>query len=118
MPELKTTLLTALRCEQLNDGGFRTREGEGSRPDATAWAILACQASGVKTADLHPARARLAAAQQPDGRVSVSGDHPESYWPTSLAILAWHQAPEFRAAQIRAVHFLLKSAGRALSKAG
>ncbi len=30
----------------------------------------------------------------------------------ALAILAWHQAPEFHAAQIRAVHFLLNSTGR------
>jgi hypothetical protein len=81
------------------------------RPDETAWAILALQASGASVTDLQPARNRLVAHQQPDGRVAVSSDYPEAWWPTPLAILAWQQAPEFHQAQIQAVNFLLKTTG-------
>jgi hypothetical protein len=108
---LKSTLLTALQQNTIVNGGYRSREAAGYRPDATAWAILALHVSGVLSRDLNPARACLAADQQADGRVSVSPDHPESYWPTCLAVLAWNQVPEFRGAQIQAVQFLLKTAG-------
>ncbi len=108
---LKSALLVALQPNEIVNGGYRSRPAAGYRPDATAWAILALQASGVASRDLNPARARLAADQQSDGRVSVSPEHPEAYWPTALAILAWHQAPEFRDAQMQAVQFLLKTTG-------
>ena len=108
---LKSTLLTALQQNAAVDGGYRSREAAGYRPDSTAWAILALEASGVASRDLNPARARLAADQQADGRVSVSPDHPKSFWPTSIAVLAWNQALEFRPAQIQALQFLLKTTG-------
>ena len=108
---LKSTLMAELQQKQIADGGFRSRAGENYRPDATAWAILALQASNAATGDMQSARARLAADQQPDGRVSIDSEHPEAYWPTSLAVLAWNRAPEFREAQIKAIQFLLNTTG-------
>ena len=60
---------------------------------------------------LKRARSRLAADQLPDGRVCISPDHPEVYWPTSLAVFAWHQSPEHRENQARAADFLITSSG-------
>ena len=54
--------------------------------------------------------------QQPDGRVSIAPEHPDAFWPTPLAILAWHQAPAFREARGKAVQFLIKNAGRHFPK--
>ena len=58
------------------------------------------------------ARSRLAAEQFPDGRVCISADHPEAYWPTALAVFAWHQSPEHRDNQARAAQFLLTTSGQ------
>ncbi len=90
---------------------MRSRGGGSYRPDATAWAVLALQASGVEPGDLKPARARLAADQLPDGRIAVSSEHHQGYWPTPITVLAWEQAPDFREARSRAVTFLLENTG-------
>jgi hypothetical protein len=37
--------------------------------------------------------------------------HPDSYWPTAIAILAWQDSPPSEAARQRAVHFLLEATG-------
>jgi hypothetical protein len=93
------------------NGGFRIKEGAGDRPDATAWAILALRASKQAPDLISPARANLAAQQWADGRVSISGNHPDAFWPTSLAILAWQNSPEHGEAQARAVRFMLQTPG-------
>jgi len=54
----------------------------------------------------------LAAAQLADGRVSISPENPEAFWPTPLTILAWQGSPAHQAAQARAVAFLLTTAGK------
>jgi len=95
----------------LSGGGFALRPGGGFRPDATAWAVIALTDLGAPTETGGAARRRLAAEQQVDGRVSVSRDHPEAFWPTSLAALAWQGASEFKPAQTRAVDFLLATFG-------
>ena len=41
----------------------------------------------------------------------MNRDHPASYWPTPLAILAWQNSPASQVAQNRAVHFLLETTG-------
>jgi len=81
------------------------------RVDSTAWGILASQALGESADRFEPSRACLRGEQGDDGRVGVSREHPESYWATPLAILAWQSSPASQAAQSRAVKFLLKATG-------
>jgi hypothetical protein len=100
-----------LLSRMTSDGGFGDRPGASTRGDTTAWAILVLQASGKHTAVLARARAKLAEEQQTDGRVCVSKTHPESHWPTALALLAWHGSSEHLQAKDRAVRFLLETTG-------
>ncbi len=81
------------------------------RVDATAWGILAFDAAGVEETLLEKHRARLIGEQGTDGRVWLSPGHPESYWPTALATLAWRGSPASQMAQKRAIHFLLGISG-------
>ena len=109
--DLITALTAALNYKAMISREFRSPMAAIIQPDATAWAILALWASGVADIELQPARIRLAADQQADGRISVSPEHPEAFWPTSSAILAWYQVPEFRENRNRASQFLLKTTG-------
>jgi hypothetical protein len=52
----------------------------------------------------------LAAVQQQDGRISYP-NMPNVFWPTSLAVLAWHGSRRHQDAQNRALHFLLETSG-------
>ena len=108
--------LKQLKERALAGGGFGIQPGENFRPDATAWAIIALQALGSDPGLNEAARQRLAAAQLQDGRVSISSDHPESCWPTPLAVLAWQGASAFKEAQERAVVFLLATSGLFVKK--
>ena len=100
----------------LPDGGFCTSIAGSHRPDATAWAVLALAAAGTKADRLKPARTRLTVDQLQDGRVSVSPKHPDVFWPTALAILAWHDAPEYHGPQSRASDFLIQTTGHHFQK--
>jgi hypothetical protein len=95
----------------LQEGGFADRPQGQYRVDATAWAILACQALDVEGDLLERHRARLVRQQGQDGRIWLSPEHPESYWPTTLAVLAWNNSSASLTASNRAVHFLLESSG-------
>ena len=88
--------------------GFPNRPGGGFRPDATSWAILATEAAGSTSGIVGKARRLLANVQGEDGRVCVSPQHPDACWPTPLAALAWHGAPEFDEPRSRAIRFLLE----------
>jgi hypothetical protein len=79
--------------------------------DSTAWGILAMKACGGSQELLHRSRLLLMREQLSDGRLCVNKTHPASYWPTSLAILAWEDSQSCREAQQRAVHFLLNTTG-------
>ena len=105
-----------LRGWALADGGFGIKHNGDFRPDATAWAIIALKAFEADAGLVEKARRRLAAAQLQDGRLPLFPDHPESYWPTPLAVLAWQGAPAFKEAQERAVAFLLATSGLSLKK--
>jgi hypothetical protein len=100
-----------LRKRALVEGGFGNVDQTNYRPDATAWAILALTAAGAEPELVNRSRSRLAASQLPDGRVCISPAHPEVYWPTPLAILAWHKSPAQQDALARASQFLLNSSG-------
>jgi hypothetical protein len=73
---------------------------------------LALDSIGIHADIVERARKRLADSQKSDGRVCVSVDHPEAFWPTPLAALAWHGSAEYREPQSRAVRFLVGTTGR------
>jgi hypothetical protein len=86
-----SSALDDLLTRRQPDGGFLSRIGmPDSRPDATAWAVLACRAAGADAATIEAARIQLTKRQHADGAVPVSPEHPKVYWPTALALLAWH----------------------------
>ena len=99
-----------IRSRQIDGNGFSELAGGAYRPDATAWAILALKAAGFAT-DINSARSSLEQSQLKDGRISLSGDE-KTFWPTSLAVLAWQGSAQHRKAQNRAISFLLDVSGR------
>jgi hypothetical protein len=108
---IKQIVEEALSSRLLAEGGLAERPGGRFRVDATAWGILALRASGAKWELLESLRSRLVHEQGEDGRVWVDRGHPDSYWPTALAILAWQDSAPNRFAQIRASRFLLEANG-------
>ena len=100
--------LVSLEKRFVEGVGFPYRPGGGFRPDATCWAILALEAAGSTSGVVAKARRLLASIQGPDGRVCVSPQHPDACWPTPLAALAWHGAPEYDEPRNKAIHFLLE----------
>jgi hypothetical protein len=57
-------------------------------------------------------RSRLAGSQLEDGRVIVTPSGLESYWPTPLAVLAWHDSEKHAKERSRAIDFLLGTSGK------
>ena len=108
---MKQLVPEILSTRKLLGGGLADKPGGQFRVDATAWAIVCLRASGQPTDSLENDRVRLRMEQSEDGRISSSKNHPNSYWPTPLAILAWQDSPTCRIAQERAIQFLLGSAG-------
>lgn len=104
---LRNNLIT----RALPDGGFAEHPGGDFRPDATAWCILALSAANGDPRPIAAARRRLEPVQARDGRLCISPDHPEAYWPTAVAVLAWQGSPAHREAQARAVRFILNVSG-------
>jgi hypothetical protein len=99
-----------LRCA-LPGGGFSGRPGGHFQTDSTAWGILAFRASGGPEELLERSRRLLVLEQLQDGRLCLNKTHPASYWPTSLAILAWQDSLSCSEAQQRAIRFLLDTTG-------
>jgi len=87
--------------------GFVNRVSGTPRPDATCWAILALESAQAQEQLIRSARSQLTSVQSKDGRVCITPHHPEAYWPTSLAILAWQGAPEHQESQAKAIRFLV-----------
>jgi hypothetical protein len=103
--------LDTLQNRALSDGGFASQVGGEYRPDATAWAVLALVAAGIQDEVIINDRSRLASSQHADGRVSITLDRPDAFWPTPLAVLAWHGSPMHARPQTRAINFLLITYG-------
>lgn len=97
--------------QALPEGGFAAKPKGSYRPDATAWAVLALSAAGIKNDYLEPSRARLLDSQLKDGRVCALPELPDTYWPTPLAILAWQGSQYQLEAQSRAIEFLINTTG-------
>lgn len=92
-------------------GGFTDQPGGLYRPDATAWAVLALKHTDTGRDLLDSARSRLVRDQGDDGRISISPEHPEAFWPTPLTVLAWQGSAAHQENQERAVRFLLRTTG-------
>jgi hypothetical protein len=108
---LRKIVEASLSRRLLPNGGFVGRLGGTFQVDSTIWGMLAFRACGGSDEILERLRALLAREQSGDGRVCVNRDHPASYWPTPLAILAWQNSPASQVAQNRAVRFLLETTG-------
>lgn len=108
---LRTLGSVALLRRALSDGGFSGRPGGDFQTDSTAWGILAFRASGGAEELLERSRHLLVREQLQDGRICLNKTHPASYWPTSLAILAWQDSLPSREGQQRAIRFLLDTTG-------
>lgn len=106
-----SVLLTKEIQERAVPQGFKDHAAGDYRPDATSWAVLALSAGGADKELIDGARSRLIHGQLKDGRVCISDGHPETFWPTSLAVLAWQGAHRFREAQSSGIHFLLETTG-------
>jgi hypothetical protein len=108
---LKRTTREILSRRFLPDGGISELPHGQFRTDATAWGILALDAAGEQQDLIDKHRERLIREQDAAGRVCVDRKHPDSYWPTPLAILAWQNSSSSQLAQRRALRFLLESTG-------
>ena len=109
--KLITPYIDKLWERALPEGGYAAKPKGDYRPDATAWAILALSSAGTKDNLLESSRARLLDSQLKDGRVCVSPEHPDAYWPTPLAILAWQGSHSQLEPQSRAIDFLINTTG-------
>jgi len=114
--EFVNSSVELISSRALSGGGFCGRSGGSYRPDATAWAVLALKAAGARKDLVQSARSRLAADQMKDGRVSISPDSPQAFWPTFLAVMAWHDSTEHVELKKRAVEFLLATTGNHFEK--
>jgi hypothetical protein len=99
-----------IKERSLAAGGFSEHPNGSYRPDSTAWAALALARLDPKSPLLNPARARLQAGQLEDGRLSFP-KASSAFWPTPLAVLAWHSSGQYREAESRSVTFMLKTTG-------
>jgi hypothetical protein len=99
--------ISVLQQRQVADGGFANGPGGSPRADATCWAVLALSAAGGSDDRVRQARQALAQAQSSDGRVCLTPRHANAFWPTPLAVLAWHRCRPYGPQQGRAVRFLL-----------
>jgi hypothetical protein len=96
---------------RLPAGGFSEQLHGLYRPDSTAWAAVALARMERYAASAESARSTLAAKQLKDGRVVFPGSR-DAFWPTPIAVLAWHGASRFDQAKNRALDFLLETSGR------
>ena len=108
---LRKSIQAVLSRRLLSDGGMAGRLGGPLHIDSTAWGVLAFRASGGAHEVTEQLCTVLVREQQGDGRVCMNRAHPDSYWPTPLAVLAWQDSIASQGPQSRAVHFLLNTTG-------
>lgn len=104
-------LISSLIEKSLVDGGFCDQKNGQYRPDATAWASLVLSIVGEKEDIIYSALSRLTNDQMDDGRISLSSRNPEVFWPTPLAVMAWHKSSTHYTNKKKAIDFLLKTKG-------
>ena len=109
-------VVTVLESRAVPEGGFCPRSGEPFRSDSTAWGVLALSLLGPVHSLLGGARDKLITAQDSEGMLSVSQEHEEAFWPTSLAVLAWNGSQLHETYWKRSVLYLLKTTGQHRSR--
>lgn len=112
LKDVEAALLARVRT----DGGFSQQRDEPYRTDATAWAIITLSSIDPDKSCIQTAMTRLTADQHEDGRISIALDHPEAFWPTALAILAWSCSSVESEPRQRAIGFLLSTTGKHWNK--
>lgn len=110
-PIVLRTISRTISQLQLSNGGFPYQPATESRPDSTAWAVMALSISDAPTFTCDKGRAYLLEQQDTLGRVCISRSHPKASWPTPLAMLAWHSSLHYRQPEHLASQFLLTFTG-------
>ena len=110
--EILDSMVAEIKRRMLPEGGIADHTEGGYRPDATAWAVLAFKGCRRDAKVVQKLQTCLAAGQLDDGRVCISQKHPDAFWPTSLAILSWHESIQYTDNQKKAIDFLLHISGR------
>ena len=106
-----TKSIKEIEARSLAAGGFSEQPEGPYRPDSTAWAVLALEKAGTGNSIIANAgRAALADGRFQDGRVCLPGA-PDVIWPTSLAVLAWHEDTQYLESRNRAAGLLLEVSG-------
>jgi hypothetical protein len=108
---VKNILLNDLLARLHPSGGIQFTPSREDRPDATAWGTIILSHFKHEARVVERSRNYLTRYQMVDGRVIFSADHPESFWPTPLSILAWENSKPHKAHQEKAIQFLLNSSG-------
>lgn len=104
--------ITTISSRFSETNGFTlSGEAHAFRPDISAWAILALAGNANAQADVRKACDLLAKLQEKDGRITLMPDLPNTFWPTSLAILAWKKVNGYDQQVANATQFLLKTQG-------
>lgn len=96
------------------DGGFASLPGAESRPEATAWGLLALRFLQVDSGSVLRSARKLQGWQDVQGGLASKLEDYAVVWPTSLAVIAWTGIPEAQEARDKALDFLL---GNTVSKA-
>ncbi|MBS0207469.1 MAG: hypothetical protein JSS27_00810 [Planctomycetes bacterium] len=115
------TWLTNTLDELAHVEEFSYTPGGVASAEPAAWAALALAAHDRTDAALRAAR-QLARLQNVDGSVGISADQNNPYWPTPMAMCAWHAlkrhaAEEFQPLIDRAQAWLLVAHGKSLDQA-
>lgn len=99
-----------IEARHLPSGGFAEHLHGSFRPDSTAWAVLALARKDPTSTFASSGRSILAANQLKDGRIAFPASQ-NAFWPTPIALLAWHGISQFNQAINRAVNFLFETSG-------
>jgi hypothetical protein len=87
--------------------GYRPSGSPGVEPTVLASLALLAANQGKTCTEILSAADWLATQQQPHGSISLSEDNKDATWPTAYAILLWAALDSHKAAQQKAVQWLL-----------
>lgn len=103
--------LQTIRDLHRPSGGFSYDLDEDTRPDSTAWAIIALSAFGRDEQACEEGRNYLQKQQDIEGLIRIGSNYPKASWPTPLAIIAWKTSDQYQKEKDLAIHFLINFSG-------